>query len=186
MAQAVNEALAEEMARDDTVFLWGEDVTLGGYFNVTEGLVDRFGKNRAGEYTLPLGKALIRKSGQDVTIVTHLLGVGISLEAAEMVKANGISVEVIDLCTLYPMDTLTILHSVKKTGRLITVEEGPCTGGIGAEVIARVAAAGFDVLKTAPVRIAAPECPIPYAKNLENAMMPTPDRIAEAIRKIIY
>ncbi len=317
VSQAVNEALAEEMARDDTVFLWGEDVTLGGYFNVTEGLVDRFGKNRiidtpiseygivggavgaamtgmrpvveilfadfltccmdpiinqaaklrymtggqvsipltirtplgsgigmaaqhsqsmekfffgvpglmvvapsdpftakgllksairinnpvvffehklmyaesgkipTGEYTLPLGKALIRKSGQDVTIVTHLLGVGISLEAAEMAKADGISVEVIDLCTLYPMDTLTVLQSVKKTGRLITVEEGPHTGGIGAEVIARVATAGFGVLKTAPVRIAAPECPIPYAKNLENAMMPTPDRIAEAIRKIM-
>jgi pyruvate/2-oxoglutarate/acetoin dehydrogenase E1 component len=120
-----------------------------------------------------------------VTLVTHLLGVGICLEAAELLKNDGISVEVIDLCTLYPMDTLTILNSVKKTGRLITVEEGSCTGGIGAEVVARIATAGFSVLKSAPIRIAAPECPIPYAKTLENAMMHSPEKIADAIRKIL-
>jgi pyruvate/2-oxoglutarate/acetoin dehydrogenase E1 component len=139
------------------------------------------GKIPDSEYTLPLGKALIRKNGEDVTIVTHMLGVGVSMEAAEMLKADGISVEVVDLCTLYPMDSTTILNSVKKTGRLVTVEEGGYTGGIGAEVITRVVTAGFNVLKTAPLRIAAPECPVPYAKNLENAMMPDPQAIANKI-----
>ncbi|MBN2283777.1 MAG: hypothetical protein JXO48_07795 [Deltaproteobacteria bacterium] len=317
LSQAINEAIAEEMDHDDGVFLWGEDVTLGGYFNVTEGLIERFGTERIidtpiseygivggavgaamtgmrpiaeilfgdfltccmdpiinqaaklrymtggqvsipltirtplgsgigmaaqhsqsmekhlfgvpglmvvapsdaytakgllksairinnpviffehklmyaetcripdREYTLPLGKALIRRSGDDVTIVTHLLGVGVSLEAAELLEREGIAVEVIDLCTLYPLDGETILRSVKKTGRLVTVEEGPCTGGIGAEVLARVASAGFGVLRTAPVRIAAPECPIPYAKVLETAMLPSPDKIAAAVRKML-
>ena len=117
-----------------------------------------------------------------MTIITHLLGVGVSLEAAAILEQDGISVEVIDLCTLYPLDNETILQSVKKTGRLVTVEEGSCTGGIGAEVIARAATAGFSVLKSAPIRIAAPECPIPYAKNLETAMLPSPKQIAEVIR----
>jgi pyruvate/2-oxoglutarate/acetoin dehydrogenase E1 component len=143
------------------------------------------GKIPIDEYTLPLGKAVIKRAGEDITIVTHLLGVKVALEAASMLERDGISVEVIDLCTLYPMDTETILQSVKKTGRLVTVEEGTCTGGIGAEVIARIATAGFGILKSAPVRIAAPECPIPYAKILEAAMMPSPDAIAGEIRKIL-
>jgi len=257
LSRAINEAIAEEMERDPDVFLWGEDVTLGGYFNVTEGLVDRFGKDRiidtpiseygivggavgaamtgmrpiaeilfgdfltcsmdpiinqaaklrymtggqvsipltirtplgsgigmaaqhsqsmekflfgvpglmviapsdpftakgllksavrsnnpvvffehkllyaeggkipGKEYTLPIGKALIRRTGKDATLVTHLLGVGVSLEAASILEEEGIDVEVIDLCTLYPLDTMTILESVRKTGRLVTVEEGP-------------------------------------------------------------
>jgi len=143
------------------------------------------GKIPAGEYTLPLRKAVIRRIGGDVTVITHLLGVGVSLEAAAALEREGISVEVIDLCSLYPLDSETILQSVKKTGRLVTVEEGTLTGGIGAEVIARTATAGFGVLKSAPVRIAAPECPIPYAKNLETVMLPSPDQIVEAIRKIV-
>ena len=137
------------------------------------------------EYVLPLGKALVRRVGEDVTIVTHLFGVGVCLEAANLLSNEGVSVEVIDLCTLYPLDSQTILESVKKTGRLLTVEEGPHTGGIGAEVIARCAIAGHGVLKTAPVRIASPECPIPYAKPLETAMLPTPEKVADAIRSMM-
>jgi pyruvate/2-oxoglutarate/acetoin dehydrogenase E1 component len=128
---------------------------------------------------------MVKRAGRDATIVTHLLGVGVAIEAADILEREGISVEVVDLCTLYPMDSQTIFNSVKKTGRLITVEEGPCTGGIGAEVIARTASAGLRVLKTAPVRIASPECPIPYAKNLENAMLPVPEQIAERIREML-
>ena len=317
VAQAINEAILEEMERDEKVFLWGEDVTLGGYFSVTEGLVDRFGSERiidtpisengiiggavgaamtgmrpiaeilfsdfltccmdpilnqaaklrymtggqltipltirapvgsgvgvaaqhsqsmekfffgipgliavapsdaytakgllksairsnnpvlffehkllyanagkipSGDYTLPIGKARVVQEGQDVTVVSHLLGVGVSLDAANILSSAGISAEVIDLATLYPLDTQTILESVSKTGRLVVVEEGTFTGNIGSEVIARVALAGFDLLKAAPIRIAAPECPIPYASNLENAMLPSPESVAEKTEKAL-
>lgn len=317
VSQAVNEAVAEEMARDEKIFLWGEDVTLGGYFNVTECLIDRFGKNRvidtpiseygiiggavgaamtgmrpiaeilfsdfltccmdpilnqaaklrymtggqakvpltvrsplgagigmaaqhsqsmekfffgvpglivvapsdaytakgllkaavrsdnpvlffehkllyanAGkipmeDYILPLGKARVALEGGDVTIVSHLLGLTTALDAAKLLASSGIHTEVIDLMTLYPMDTKSVLASVAKTGYLVTVEEGTTTGNIGAEVIARVATAGFDLLKAAPVRIAALECPIPYASNLENAMLPKPELIAEKVETLL-
>ena len=317
MAQAINEAIAEEMARDEKVFLWGEDVTLGGYFNVTEGLVDRFGGNRVidtpisenaivggavgaamtglrpiveilfadfltccmdpvvnqaaklrymtggqvsipltirtpvgsgigmaaqhsqsmerffcgipglivvapsdaytakgllkasirsnnpvlffehkllyatsaeipdEEYTLPLGKARVVREGTHVTLVGHLLGVNVALDAARLLEQEGIAVEVIDLVTLYPMDTKTILESLRKTGRLATIEEGPATGGIGAEVIARAVTAGHGLLKASPRRFCAPECPVPYAKNLENAMLPDPRHVAQTLLKTL-
>lgn len=316
-AQAIHEAIAEEMTRDETVFLWGEDVSLGGYFNVTEGLKASMGRDRiidtpisengivggavgaamaglrpiceilfadfltccldpivnqaaklrymsggqvtlpltirtpagsgigmaaqhsqsmerffhgipglivvaasdaytakgllksairsnnpvlffehkllytataplpAQEYTLPLGKARIVRQGKDATLVSHLLGVSACRDAAELLAAGGFDVEVIDLCTLYPMDTETLLASVAETGRLLTVEEGPMTGGIGAEVISRICTAGFHLLKAPPVRIAAPECPVPYAKCIENIMIPDPSQIAEAAERLI-
>ena len=317
VSQAINEAIAQEMERDTSIFLWGEDVTLGGYFSVSDGLVERFGGERiidtpisengivggavgaaltgmrpvaeilfadfltccmdpiinqaaklrymtggqvavpltvrtplgsgigmaaqhsqsiekfffgvpglmlvapgdaysakgllisairsdnpvlflehkllyseAGPvpeepYTLPIGKARIVRKGTDVTLVAHLLSLGICLEAAGLLESAGISAEVIDLATLYPLDTKTILNSVAKTGYLVTVEEGVLTGGIGSEVIARVATAGSDMLKRPPVRIGAPECPIPYARNLENAMLPKPDAVASAVEKML-
>jgi 2-oxoisovalerate dehydrogenase E1 component len=317
IAQAINEAISEEMERDEKVFLWGEDVTLGGYFSVTEGLVDRFGTERiidtpisengiiggavgaamtgmrpiaeilfsdfltccmdpilnqaaklrymtggqlsipltirapvgggvgvaaqhsqsmekfffgipglivlapsdaftakgllksairsnnpvlffehkllyanagkipTGDYTLPIGKARVVQEGEDVTIVSHLLGVGVSIDAANILSSAGISAEVIDLVALYPLDTKTILESVLKTGYLVVVEEGTYTGNIGSEVVARVALAGFDLLKAAPIRIAAPECPIPYASNLENAILPSPESVAEKVERAL-
>ena len=317
VAQAVNRALSEEMAADDRVFLWGEDVTLGGYFNVTEGLVQEFGPGRIidtpisenaivggavgaamtglrpvaeilfsdflaccmdpilnqaaklkymtggqvsipltmraplgsgigmaaqhsqsmerffygipglivaapsdpytatgilksairsdnpvlvfehkllypvtgkvpdTEYTLPLGKARVARQGRDITIVTWLLGVSAACDAADILAAKGIEAEVIDLVTLYPMDTEGILRSVGKTGYLVTLEEGSATGGVGAEIITRVSTAGFGLLKAAPLRVAAPECPIPYAKNLENAMMPDPEALARSIEDLL-
>jgi 2-oxoisovalerate dehydrogenase E1 component len=317
IAQAINEAISEEMERDEKVFLWGEDVTLGGYFSVTEGLVDRFGTERiidtpisengiiggavgaamtgmrpiaeilfsdfltccmdpilnqaaklrymtggqlsipltirapvgggvgvaaqhsqsmekfffgipglivlapsdaftakgllksairsnnpvlffehkllyanagkipTGDYTLPIGKARVVQEGEDVTVVSHLLGVGVSIDAANILSSAGISAEVIDLVTLYPLDTQTILESVLKTGYLVVVEEGTYTGNIGSEVVARVALAGFDLLKAAPIRIAAPECPIPYASNLENAILPSPESVAEKVEQVL-
>ena len=314
-AQAINSALAEEMERDERVFLWGEDVSLGGYFNVTEGLIDRFGSQRiidtpisenaivggavgaamtgmrpvaeilfadfltcamdpivnqaaklrymtggqvsvpltirtpvgsgigmaaqhsqamerffygipglmviapsdaftakgllksairsnnpvlffehkllyadAGEvnqneYTLPIGKARILRNGRDVTIVTYLLGVGIALQVAELLEREGIDVEIIDLLTLYPLDTETVLRSLSKTGRLATLEEAPFTGSIGSEVISRMAIAGSGLLKKRPLKFAAPESPIAYAKNLENAMIPAAEDVAGTIRQ---
>ncbi len=317
MSQAINSALQEEMERDSRVFLWGEDVRLGGYFSVTEGLVETLGEHRIidtpisenaivggavgsaitglrpvceilfgdfltccmdpimnqaaklrymtggqvtmpltvrtpvgsgigmaaqhsqsmerfffgipglivvapsdpytakgllksairsdnpviffehkllyansgpvpeGDYTLPLGKARIVRKGRDLTLVTHLLGVSAALDASERLAGQGIEVEIVDLVTLYPMDTATILESVSRTGALVTLEEGTATGGIGAEVISRVSLAGFHLLKRPPLRFAAPECPVPYAKNLENAMMPDPGGIAERIERWI-
>jgi pyruvate/2-oxoglutarate/acetoin dehydrogenase E1 component len=137
------------------------------------------------DYTLPLGKARIVRHGDDVTIVTHLLGVGVSLEAIKNLAAAGISAEVIDLVTLYPLDMQTVLDSVAKTGVLVCIEEGNPTGGIGSEVIARTARAGLGLLKRAPLLIAAPECPIPYAKGLETAMIPHPESVAEAIERLL-
>jgi 2-oxoisovalerate dehydrogenase E1 component len=240
VSQAINLAIAQEMEQDHRVFLWGEDVTLGGYFNVSEGLVDTFGKERiidtpisengfvggavgaamtgmrpiaeilfadfltccmdpilnqaaklrymtGGQVSIPLtvrsplGKARVIREGTDATIVTYLLGVSIAMDASKILEAKGIDVEVIDLATLYPMDTETILSSIAKTGFLVTVEEGTFSGSIGSEIISRTAIAGFQLLNSAPVKIAAPECPVPYAKNLENAMMPSPEQVAETI-----
>jgi 2-oxoisovalerate dehydrogenase E1 component len=312
-SQAINLGLEEEMARDERVFLWGEDVRLGGYFSVTEGLVEKMGERKIidtpisenaivggavgaamtglrpvceilfgdfltccmdpilnqaaklrymtggqvsipltirtpvgsgigmaaqhsqsmerfffgipglivvapsdpytakgliksairsdnpvlffehkllyaatgpvpeAEYTLPLGKARVVRLGRDLTLVTHLIGVSAALEAAEMLAAQGIDMEIIDLVTLYPLDNDTLLDSVARTRGLVTLEEGTATGGIGAEVISRVCLAGFQMLKRPPLRLAASECPIPYAKNLENAMMPDPRKIAAAV-----
>ncbi len=314
-SQAINKALEEEMARDDNVFLWGEDVRLGGYFSVTEGLVEKMGERRIidtpiseyaivggavgaamtglrpvceilfgdfltccmdpilnqaaklrymtggqvtmpltirtpvgsgigmaaqhsqsmerfffgipglmvvapsdpytakgllksvirsdnpvlffehkllyastgpvpeQEYTLPLGKARVVRKGIDLTLVTHLIGVPAALEAAQMLSNQGIDMEVIDLVTLYPLDNDTLLDSISRTRRLVTLEEGTATGGIGAEVISRICLAGFDMLKRRPLRLAAAECPVPYAKNLENALMPNPQNIASSVSR---
>ena len=317
VSEAINLALRQEMERDKSVFLWGEDVTLGGYFNVTTGLVERFGPERIidtpisenaivggavgaamtgmrpvaeilfsdfltccmdpivnqaaklrymtggqvsipltirtpvgsgigmaaqhsqamerfffgipglmviapsdaytsmgllksairsnnpilffehkllyaepgevpkGDHLLPIGRARTIREGKHATIVTYLLGVGIAREAAKLLAQVGIEVEIIDLLTLYPMDTKTILDSVAKTGHLVTLEEGHSTGGIGSEVISRVSLAGLRLLKAPPVKVAAPECPIPYAKNLENAMLPSAEMIAEKIEALL-
>jgi pyruvate/2-oxoglutarate/acetoin dehydrogenase E1 component len=317
VSEAINQALDQEMARDDRVFLWGEDISLGGYFNVTNGLLEKYGPGRvidtpisengfiggavgaamtgmrpvaevlfadfltccmdpilnqaaklrymtggqvavpltirtpvgsgigmaaqhsqsmekfffgipgliaiapsdaftamgllksaircnnpvlffehkllyadAGgipdtDFTLPIGKARIVREGHDITIVTYLLGVSIALGAAEILSQNGIEAEVIDLATLYPMDSKTILDSVARTGYLATIEEGTFSGSVGSEIISRTAMAGFNLLKGAPLKIAAPENPIPYSKNLENAMMPTAEMAAQKIESAL-
>ncbi len=317
VSQAINQAIAEEMERDQKVFLWGEDVSLGGYFNVTSGLVDRFGHSRVvdtpisengivggavgaamtgsrpiceilfadfltccmdpilnqaakmrfmtggqvsvpltirtpvgsgigmaaqhsqsmerfffgipglivlavsdaftarglmksairsenpvlvfehkllyaesgnvpiEEYTLPIGKARIAREGDDVTIVTYSLGVSIASKASELLAQKGIRAEIIDLATLYPMDTETILESVRKTGHLVLLEEALFSGSVGSEVISRVALGGFGLLKKAPVKISAIDCPIPYAKNLEVSMLPAPERVVETIESLL-
>jgi pyruvate/2-oxoglutarate/acetoin dehydrogenase E1 component len=137
------------------------------------------------DYTLPLGKARVVREGDDVTVVSHLLGVSISIDAARLLEKSGIRAEVIDLLTLYPMDTDTILRSIAKTRHLVTVEEGVGTGGIGSEVIARASIAAHNLLKAPPIRIAAPECPIPYARNIENAMLPKPEEIAARVQRLL-
>jgi pyruvate/2-oxoglutarate/acetoin dehydrogenase E1 component len=138
------------------------------------------------EELIPLGKAAIRRSGGDISIVAHSLQVSKALEAAEtLAKEHGVDVEVIDLRTVSPLDEETILASVRKTGRLLTVEEGYENHGIGAEVVARVVAHAFDALDAEPARIAFPNCPVPFAKALENALMPSPKKIVEAVLKSV-
>ena len=142
------------------------------------------GELPAEEYTLPIGKARVVRKGAHVTIVTFLLGIGIAQEAASVLAEQGIEVEIIDLLTLYPLDDKTILESVQKTGHLLTLEEGTSTGSIGSEVISRVCQAGWSLLKRPPIKVAAMESPVPYAKNLETLLMPSVESVVRNIEKM--
>jgi pyruvate/2-oxoglutarate/acetoin dehydrogenase E1 component len=312
-SQAIHEALAHALARDDRVYVLGEDVTTGGYFAVTAGLVERFGRARVvdtpiseyaivgsavgaaltgmrpvaeilfsdflttcmdplvnhaaklrymagGQYTIPLvvrtpggagigmaaqhsqslealltgvpglvvvapatpydakgllaaairsdnpvvffenkllytttgpvpeddylvplGTAEVKRAGKDVTVATIGAALVKVLQAADELAADGVQVEVVDLRTLVPLDLPTLLRSVRRTGRLVTVEEGPLGHGFGSEVVARVVEAAFGSLRAAPRRVAARDVPIPYSSPLENAAVPDAGRIAAAV-----
>ncbi len=314
-SQALFEALSEEMERDDGVYLLGEDVSTGGYFAVTVGLVDRFGPKRivdtpiseyaivgsavgaamtgcrpvaeilfsdflttcadpivnqaaklrymsGGQYSLPLvvrtpggaglgmaaqhsqslealfanvpgliivapatprdakgllkaairsnnpvlffenklayaatgavpegellvplGAAEVKRAGRDATVVSVGAALGKALDAAEHLAADGIEAEVVDVRTLVPLDLATIVGSVAKTGRLITVEDAPLCHGFGSEIVARVVEAAWGALRAAPQRVAAADVPIPYNSALENAALPDAERIGAAIRR---
>ena len=316
VSAAINEALAEELARDDRVYLIGEDVRLGGYFVVTQGLVDAFGPGRiidtpiseyaivgscvgaamtgmrpvaeiefadfitcsmdplvnqaaklrfmsGGQYQLPLvvrcpagagigmaaqhsqsleawllhipglivmapgtaydakgllkaairsnnpvlffenkllyfetglvpeedylvpiGKAEVKRVGEDVTLVAVGGMVGPALEASRRVLKDGIQVEVVDPRTLSPCDWMTIVDSVHKTGRVVVVEAGPLTGGFGAECSARMAELAWSTLKKPVKRVAAMDVPIPYNRALENAVIPDVECIVQGIRDL--
>ena len=137
------------------------------------------------EYTLPIGKADVKRPGQTMTLVTYGLMLHYSLEAAEQVASQGIDVEVVDLRTLKPLDTETLLDSVKKTGKLLIVHEDNVTGGVGAEVAALVADQAFEHLDGPIARLCGPDVPtMPFAQTLEDAYMPNTEKIAEAMRKL--
>ncbi|MFN3230178.1 MAG: pyruvate dehydrogenase complex E1 component subunit beta [Asticcacaulis sp.] len=138
------------------------------------------------DWIVPIGKAKIRREGTDVTISTHSRMVGLSLKAAEQLAEEGISVEVIDLRTLRPLDTETVINSVKKTNRLVTVEEGWGPMGVGAEVAARVVAEAFDYLDAPPMRVHQADCPMPYAANLEALSLPQVEDIIKAVKAVCY
>ena len=138
-----------------------------------------------GEYVTPIGPAAVRREGSKLTCVAWGLMTHYCLEAAESVAAEGISVEVIDLRTLRPLDTEAILRSVEKTARAMIVYEDNLTGGFGAEVAAVIAGDGFEFLDAPVVRVAAPDVPaMPFNKPQEDAFMPTPTKIADAMRKL--
>jgi len=128
-----------------------------------------------------LGEAAVVREGRDVTLVTAMKGVHDGLEAAAELEADGVSVEVVDLRTLRPFDLDTVLASVRKTNRMVVVEEGPMTGGWAGEVLASVVERGLGHLDDA-WRIATPDTPIPYSPPLEDAFLPGPGRIAQEIR----
>jgi 2-oxoisovalerate dehydrogenase E1 component beta subunit len=148
------------------------------YRNVKEDIPDE-------EYAVPLGKADIKRAGDDMTIVTYGLMVHHSQQAAQQLEdEDGLSVEIIDLRTLSPLDRETIFESVKKTNRVLLVQEDKFTGGIMSDVSAQITENLFDQLDAPILRVTAPDTPVPYAPTLEQFYMPNKDKIVAAARKL--
>jgi pyruvate/2-oxoglutarate/acetoin dehydrogenase E1 component len=137
------------------------------------------------DYIIPFGVADVKRTGSDVTIVTYSRMVHRALEAAEKVAGEGISVEVVDLRTLKPLDMDTVGASVKKTGRVIGITEGYKTGSFISELATRIQEELFDWLDAPIMRVAAADVPVPMSEPLEDAAIPGVDRIADAIRQIV-
>ncbi|MBS0384461.1 MAG: pyruvate dehydrogenase complex E1 component subunit beta [Proteobacteria bacterium] len=138
------------------------------------------------DWLVPIGKARIRRQGADVTITAHSRMVAHAMKAAEELEKEGIDAEIIDLRTLRPLDTAAIVESVKKTNRLVTVEEGWGQSGVGAEVCARVVAEAFDYLDAPPTRVHQVDAPLAYAANLEALALPSVDKVIEAVKAVTY
>lgn len=137
------------------------------------------------EFMIPFGKANVVRPGRDITLVTASTCVHRALEAAAELEKAGISVEIIDLRTLVPLDEETVCESVKKTGRLLVVHEDFEFCGWGAEIVARVVQKAFRWLDAAPIRLGAMSVPIPFSPGLEQEVIPTPDKIAAACRQLM-
>ena len=138
------------------------------------------------DWVVPIGKAKVRREGTDVTLVAYSRMVGFALKAAEELEKEGISAEVVDLRTIRPMDHATVLESVKKTNRLVTVEEGWGPMGVGAEIVARITEFGFDYLDAPPLRVHQEDVPLPYAANLEVLSLPSVEKIVKAAKAVSY
>ncbi len=138
------------------------------------------------DYVVPIGRAKISREGNDVTLVAWSMGMSYALKAAEELAKENISAEVIDLRTLRPMDTETIIASVKKTGRVVTVEEGWQQSGIGAEIAARIMEQAFDYLDAPVARVSAKDTPLPYAANLEKLALPSVAEVIAAAKAVCY
>jgi pyruvate dehydrogenase E1 component beta subunit len=138
------------------------------------------------DFVLPIGKARVMKPGKDVTIVSYSIGVGVALEAAEQLAGEGIDAEVIDLRTLRPLDTGTVLKSLAKTNRMVVVEEGWPTCSIASEIAAVAMEKGFDDLDAPVLRVTNEDVPLPYAANLEKAALIETARVVEAAKKVCY
>ncbi|MBB4050536.1 pyruvate dehydrogenase E1 component beta subunit [Devosia subaequoris] len=138
------------------------------------------------DFVLPIGKARIARKGADVTVVSFSMGMRYATQATEKLVAAGVDVELIDLRTLRPLDSDTVIESVKKTGRLVTVEEGWPQGGIGAELAARVMEEAFDYLDAPVTRVTGKDVPMPYAANLEKLALPNVDEVIAAVNAVTY
>ena len=168
--------LLKSAIRDDNPVMFIEH---GALYN-TRGMIPE------DEYLVPIGKADVKKQGDDVTIVAHARCVIQALEAAERLhEESGIDAEVVDLRTISPLDEDTIFESVRKTGRLVCFEEGHRNLGIGAEVSARVSQSCFDYLDAPITRVAAMDVPIPCARELEQEMLPNVDKVVEAVKGLL-
>ena len=138
------------------------------------------------DFVLPIGKARIARAGKDVTIVAWSMGMKYAMEAADELAKDGIEAEVIDLRTLKPMDTDTIVASVQKTGRCVTVEEGWAQSGVGAEIAARLMERAFDYLDAPVIRVTGKDVPMPYAANLEKLALPSVAEVVETAKAVSY
>ena len=138
------------------------------------------------DFTIPIGRAKVMRQGKDVTITAYSLMVAQALAAAELLAQEGIEAEVINLRSIRPLDVHTIVESVKKTNRLVSVEEAWATCGIGAELSALMMEHAFDYLDAPVIRVSGKDVPMPYAANLEKLVLPQPDSIAAAAKKALY
>jgi pyruvate dehydrogenase E1 component beta subunit len=138
------------------------------------------------DHVLPIGKARIMREGKNVTIVSYSIGVGVALEAAEKLAAEGIDAEVVDLRTLRPLDTATVLESLKKTNRMVVVEEGWPVCSIASEICAVAMEQGFDDLDAPVLRVTNEDVPLPYAANLEKLALVDSARVIAAVKKVTY
>jgi pyruvate dehydrogenase E1 component beta subunit len=167
--------LLKESIRDDNPVIFLEH----------EHLYNTKGEVPSEEFTIPLGKAALKRTGTDITIIAYSNMVLTALEAADHLEKEGISVDLIDLRTLNPLDTATIRASVKKTNRAIIVEEDWKTGGVGAEISAQIYEHLFTALDAPIIRVAGKDVPMPYAKNLERSAIPQVDDILQAAINIL-
>jgi len=138
------------------------------------------------DYLTPIGKADRKREGSDVTIVCHSKTVGVALKAAEQLAADGVEADVIDLRTIRPLDTDTILASVGRTNRVVVAEEGWSFAGVGAQVVDLIQREAFDLLDAPVVRVTAADVPMPYNKLLERAAKVDPAKVVAAARRVLY
>jgi pyruvate dehydrogenase E1 component beta subunit len=138
------------------------------------------------DYVIPIGKARVVRKGNHVTIISWSNGMTYALKAADELAKEGIEAEVIDLRTLRPLDTDTIVASVKKTGRAVAVEEGWQQNGVGAEIAARLMEHAFDYLDAPVLRVSGKDVPMPYAANLEKLALPSAAEVVEAAKSVCY
>ncbi len=161
---------------DDPVVFLENELVYGRSFDVPD----------LDDHVLPIGKARIVREGKDATIVTYSIGVGLALEAAESLAADGIDAEVIDLRTLRPLDKQAVLDSLAKTNRLVVAEEGWPTCSIASEIVSICMEEGFDDLDAPVIRVCNEDVPLPYAANLEKIALIDAPRIVEAVKKVCY
>jgi pyruvate dehydrogenase E1 component beta subunit len=179
--------LLKAAVRDDDPVLMFEHKLLYGSKGIRaeSGTIDASSDIPDEDYTVPIGKGVVRREGKDVTVIGSLLMMHFSLKAADVLAAEGIECEVIDPRTLWPLDIDLIADSVKQTGRVVVVEESPKQGGVGAEIGMQIAERIPDYLLAPITRIAAPNTPAPFAPVMEKFYIPQPERIAKTIRKLV-
>jgi pyruvate dehydrogenase E1 component beta subunit len=161
---------------DDPVVFLENELLYGQHFDVPQ----------LDDYVLPIGKARIVRPGKDVTIVSYSIGVGVALEAAQELMTQGINAEVIDLRTLRPLDKATVLESLKRTNRMVVVEEGWPVCSISSEIIAIAMTEGFDDLDAPVLRVTDIDVPLPYAANLEKLALIKAGQVVEAVKAVTY
>ena len=179
--------LLKSAVRDDDPVLMFEHKLLYGSKGVRaeSGGFDASSEITDKDYTVPIGKGITRREGKDVTVIGSLLMMHYSLQAAKILESDGIQCEVIDPRTLFPLDTDLIFNSIKKTGRVVIVEESPKQGGIGAEIGTQVAENIPDYLLAPVTRVAAPNTPAPFSPVMEKFYVPQPEKIADTIRTLV-